>query len=456
MTWRPTIAASSKPKYLALVDVLESDIAAGVLRHGDRLPPQREIAEQLDITIATITKAIREASRRGIVTARTGSGTFIRVGGEESPSGDRSGPDLSLNTVPAGPTKSFLNTALAELGGRQAAETLCAYEPTAGSEPHRATMTKWLRQRGLVASPGDLMLTHGGQHALAACFQALTRPGDTILCEEWTYTGIRRLADLAHVKLQGVAMDGEGLEPGALTDRLKETGAGLVICTASVQNPTTATMSLLRRKAIVAACASAGAHLIEDDIYGVLSGEDVPPLAALDPQRVVHISSVSKCIAPGLRLGSVVVPERLMAPIANALVAMQWTAPTFWAEMFDFMLSSGLADRCVAAHRKEAHRRLELFREVVGVTTSTTLPSYHVWQPVPGPWRCDDFVSELSAAGVRVSPAQHFFASYHALGTQDHVRICLGGGDDNDLLRDQLVKFRNVMLARPRSSATIT
>ena len=92
----------------------------------------------------------------------------------------------------------------------------------------------------------------------------------------------------------------------------------------------------------------------------------------------------------------------------------------------------------------------------MGVTTSTTLPSYHVWQPVPGPWRCDDFVSELSAAGVRVSPAQHFSASYHALGTQDHVRICLGGGDDNDLLRDQLVKFRNVMLARPRSSATIT
>ena len=456
MTWRPTIADSTKPKYLALVDVLESDIAAGILRHGDRLPPQREIAERLDITIATITKAIREASRRGIVTARTGSGTFIRVGGDDNPVVERAGPDLSLNTVPAGPTKSFLNAALVELGGRQAAEALCAYEPAAGSEQHRATMSKWLRRRELVTSPGELMLTHGGQHALAACFQALTRPGDTVLCEEWTYTGIRRLADLAHVKLEGVAMDGEGLEPGALAHRLKDTGAGLVICTASVQNPTTATMSLSRRQAIIAACASAGAHVIEDDIYGNLSGEDVPPLAALDPNRVVHISSVSKCIAPGMRLGSLVVPERLLAPLANALVAMQWTAPTFWAEMFDFMLTNGSAERCVAAHRKEAYRRLEVFREVVGVTTSTTLPSYHVWQPVPTPWRCDDFVSELAAAGVRVSPAQHFSANPRASGAQDHVRVCLGGGDDLDLLRDQLVRFRTVMLARPRSSATIT
>ena len=336
------------------------------------------------------------------------------------------------------------------------AETLCAYEPTTGSEQHRATMSKWLRRRGLVASPGDLMLTHGGQHALAACFQALSRPGDTILCEEWTYTGIRRLAELAHVKLQGVAMDDEGLEPSALTNKLKETGAGLVICTASVQNPTTATMSLPRRKAIVAACASAGAHLIEDDIYGILSGEGEPPLAALDPDRIVHISSVSKCIAPGMRLGSLLAPERLLAPLANALVAMQWTAPAFWAEMFDFMLESGLAERCVSAHRKEAHRRLELYREVVGVTTSTTLPSYHVWQPVPAPWRCDDFVSELSAAGVRVSPAQHFSADPHASRAQDHVRVCLGGGDDLDLLREQLARFRGVMLARPRSTTTIT
>lgn len=290
---------------------------------------------------------------------------------------------------------------------------------------------------------------------MTACMHALCNPGETILCEEWTYTGIRRLADLMHLKIQGVPMDDEGVMPGALRERLKATGAKVIICTAAVQNPTTATMSLSRRREIMATCAAAGAVLVEDDIYGILSGEDLPPLAALDPSHVVHISSLSKCLASGMRLGSVVAPERLLAPIANALISLQWTAPSLWAELFAVLLENNTADRCVAAHRKEAQRRLDLFADIIGVSAPAPLPSYHVWHRVPAPWRCEDFVSELLSAGVRVSPAQHFAADREHLGAHASVRICLGGGDDIGSLKDQLIKVRDVMRARPRLSATI-
>jgi DNA-binding transcriptional MocR family regulator len=455
MGWKPRISNFEKPKYLAFVDALEADIASGTLRHGDRLPPQRDIAQALDVTIATVTKAFREALQRGIVTSRTGSGTFVRVG-DGSAEFERPQMDLSLNTVPSRPSKPFLDAALEEMGARHASDTLCAYEPATGSEAHRTVMAKWLRKRQLSVAPSDVLLTHGAQHALAACFYALAHRGDTVLCEQWTYAGIRRLGDLNQVKIEAVAMDEQGLDPADLARKLKKTGAKVVICTASVQNPTTATMSAERRRKIVTVCRDNEAIIVEDDIYGMLSGDPLPPLAALDREVVIHVSSLSKCIAPGIRLGTVVASDRHLATLQNALIALQWTAPSFWVEMFGFMMESGSADRCVAANQKEAARRLGIFREVTGLKPSTTMASYHIWQAVPDSWRLDDFISELLTLGVRVSPGHHFSVDRQTNRHNDFIRICLGGGDSTELLKEQLTKFRAVIGARPRLSTTIT
>src|SRR4051812_34157391 len=97
MTWKPRIEDASKPKYLALVDALAADIAAGRLDHGERLPTQRDIAGELGITIQTVTRAFGEAARRGLVSARIGSGTFVRK-------------DLSLATAPLQMVDLSLNT----------------------------------------------------------------------------------------------------------------------------------------------------------------------------------------------------------------------------------------------------------------------------------------------------------------------------------------------------------
>ena len=451
MDWRPDMLASGKPKYLALVELIEGDIAAGELRDGDRLPPQREIADRLDLTVATITKAIGEAARRGLVTARTGSGTFVRIAPTTATTANSL--DLSLNVVPLQPVKRYLDEALAELGRRRATDEVYGYEAATGSAAHRATMARWLKARGLPAKVDNILLTHGSQHGLSACFRALTRPSEIVLCEQWTYTGIRRLAEASYVRLEGVAMDAEGLIPGALLERLKATEAKMVICSAVVQNPTTATMSLERRKTLAEICDRAGAILVEDDIYGHLSGEDAPPIAALAPRTVVHISSLSKCLAPAFRLGTLTAPDHLAPSLADALVTLHWTGPALWASLFEVLLVDGAFETCLSSHRDEARRRMNLYAEIVGERSRSTLPSYHVWQSLPAPWRSDDFVTELAAEGVRVSPAHHF-STGPASADQAYLRICLGGGEP-DPLRQQLLRFRAVA-ERPRVTATIS
>lgn len=453
MTWTPRIGDSGKPKYQALVDAIEADIAAGALRDGERLPPQRAIASALGVTIATVTRAFGEATRRGLVSARTGSGTFVRV--PEMPEADPAQPlDLSLNTVPSGPAKPFLVEVLSTIAADRSAGELFDYGPAAGTERHRKAMATWFGRRLPGPRLAEVALTHGAQHGLSACFAAFVRPGDTVLCETWTYTGIRRLAASAHARLVGVRTDAEGLCPDSLADELKRTGARVVMCSPAVHNPTAATMSLARRQEMVAVCRRFDALVVEDDIYGMVSGDPAATLAMLDPGRAVYVSSVSKCVSPGLRLGLVVSPPHLAASLQDKLVALHWTAPTFCAEVFTRLVETGGADGCVAEHQREMAHRLELSREFLGEAVIPSLPSYHLWLKAPPDWRLDDIVADLSGRGVRVSPSSNFLVD-DSRTAPAYVRACLGAVEDVTALSTALRVVAAVWSSRPRLSGTV-
>ncbi|MGA0598444.1 PLP-dependent aminotransferase family protein [Enterovirga sp. CN4-39] len=452
MSWTPQIAGSGKPKYLALVDELEADIASGRLREGDRLPPQREIASRLGVTIATVTRAFGEAGRRGLISTRTGSGTFVRALGPAAIVAPDS-LDLSLNTVPAWVAKPFIEAALRELS-LSAGEDLFGYQPVIGLDRHRRAMAAWFGDRLPASGATEISLTHGAQQGLAACFAALVRPGDTVLSEQWTYTGIRRLAAAAHVTLAGVDVDCEGMRPDALEAGLERTGARVVICSSVVQNPTTATMSAERRRAIVAVCRAKDVILVEDDILGRLSADAEETLAALAPERVIYLTSVSKIISPGLRLGLLASPPHLSGDLREKLVSLNWTAPSFFAELFARMAANGQADGCVEAHRQEISRRLDAARELLGPAAIPTQPSYHLWLPVPEGWRLDEIVADLQAQNVRVSPSSNFQVDA-ALSAPAFVRVSLGAVEDFAQLTAALRRIASVWSSSPRLASTI-
>jgi DNA-binding transcriptional MocR family regulator len=447
-----------QPKYEALADAIAAEITAGRLQPGDRLPTQRDIAAQLGVTISTVTRAIGEAARRGHVSARTGSGTFVAVPVQAAAPAGQPTIDLSLNTLPDAVAKPYFDQALAALAAERRADLLFGYQPVAGSGGQRRALARWLEQRGGIdAGAEDIALTHGTQHALAACLAALTRPGDAVLCERWTYTGIRRLAEAAGVRLTGIAMDAHGLLPEDLSARLRATGAKLLICSAAGQNPTAATMPIERRREILAVCRAHDALVVEDDINARLVSDDMPPLAGLDPQRVVHASSLSKSLASGMRLGVLLAPPACQARLRDALVSQAWVAPAFYAELFARMVADGSAEACLRAQKAEAGRRQAMARSSFGADAAAEIAGFHLWLPVPPPWRIEDAIASLAGAGVRVSPANHFAVDDEQGGAAaaPRIRIALGAPEDDALLQEGLRRVAGALRGGPLAMSTI-
>jgi DNA-binding transcriptional MocR family regulator len=305
----------------------------------------------------------------------------------------------------------------------------------------------------LEAPPYRVLLAHGAQHALLAALVALTRPGDTVICERLTYTGIRRLAELIQVRMTAADIDSEGLVPDALERTLRDSGAKVVICTPVTQNPTVACMPASRRRKIASICSKFDAFLIEDDIYAPLAGDREPPIASFAPDRTVHITSFSKCVAPGFRLGYAAVPERLVNVMSDALVAAQWTAPSLYGELAALMIESGAANDCVSAQQAEARRRLGIAHEHLGDSFREEHLTFHLWIDVPSERRPDDLVNELFQRGVRVSPASHFAIDDSAL--PNAIRVSLGSCTEDAALRDGLATIGRTLRQRPQFSGTI-
>lgn len=422
-------------KYARIADEIADRIATEEWPAGHRLPSHKTLADMFGVTIATISHAISEAKKRGLVSARPGSGTYVLAkeqtgGGAITPIVDQ--VDLRLNTVTMLPEiHRILSEANASLlSAASTDDPLFGYEPLHGSFASRNALTRWLFRRNIEIDSEDILLTHGAQHGIAAALSIMTKPGDTVLCENWVYAGFRRLATDARIELTGVEMDENGLLPDALDRAFSTTSARLLFCSAAAQNPTLATMPSLRRREIVAICRKHDALIIEDDVYPLLVGDEEEPLAALDPERVFYVGGLSKCISAGFRLGFIKTPKRFRPAIQDAMAVFHWTGPAFFSRLFTALEANGAMTQIRQAHQIQMQNRVLLASEYLA-TNPKLNASYHLWHPVPTRWRLDDFVDSLAERGVRVSPATHFSADASARG--QFIRICLGSVEDADL-----------------------
>lgn len=407
--WRPVIRDSSGPKYLALVESLEADVANGALSTGDRLPSHRQLGEMFGVTIATITKAMNEASRRGIIEARVGSGTFIRERRTEEGTADAI--DLSINILPNNVVADLLGEALAKISSGRLCRNLFDYSSYASSTLDRQAGATWIAQFGTKVRPENLLLTNGVHQGLLAAFGALLSTGDTAICEPLTYTGIKRIADYRGVRLIGAECDGQGLIPDSVERELGRSGAKVLVVTTVAQNPTTATLAAERRQALADICRKYDAWIVEDGVNIPLANDGIPSIANMAPERTVHLTGFSKCIASGFRLGYAAVPERLFTPFHDALVSTQWIGPGFYSKLAAVMFANGMIEQCISRHREEASARFALASRILAGIRKTDFPSYHAWISVSAGSSAEDFFSRALRAGVRISPGSHFATS---------------------------------------------
>ncbi len=446
--WLPKLNPHGGPRFLQIADALQQAVADGLLNPGDRLPPQRKLAAVLDVDLTTVTRAYDEARRRHLLEGRGARGTYVAAPKVEL----TSVLDLSMNIPPPPDGVDFddlLKQGLAQVLMRTDTDLLMTYHLGGGSSADRKAGARWLAPMFGSVQPEHVVVCPGAQAAIAALILALTAPRDVILAEPTSYPGLRAAATQFGRRIVPVAADRHGMSPKALEAACRQHGARLVYLNPTLQNPTAATMPERRRRELAAVAQRCDVRIVEDDPYWLLAQAPPPPVAAFAPERVVYISTLSKCLTPGLRIAFVLVRDgaererflaaqrafALMAAPLSAALATQW-------------ILDGSADRLMAGVRDEARLRHRMARDVLAGRYGGAGDGLHVWLELPAYWQPYQLARAADREGLAVTPAEVFATGAEAANA---IRISLGSVKDRGRLRAGLHRLSRLLALRPES-----
>lgn len=449
--WLPILSNDGDPRYTAFVKALERAIECGEVRPGTRLLPQRDMAQRLGISVGTVSKAYREAERRGLLSGQVGRGTYVAArtvaAGARNSTAHGANPgatNLSLNIAPDAGDSDLLATTFAEILAQGATGDLLGYLPHQGMASHREAIATWLARNDMHAEAERVLITHGAQHALAIAVAVLGQPRATIAAERLSYSGLISLARMNGNPLVGIALDEHGMVPESLDAELSRSSTRLVYAMPTLQTPTAAMMPLARRKEIAALIRRHDAFLIEDDVYSFLCEHKPTPIAMLIPERSIYLTSFAKALAPGLRVGAMVVPLAMRDAAVNAVRATGWMATPLMAEAVARLIGNGGLDDQVMKKRAMARARVEMVREVMPEILSPAAlehPAFHVWLRLPERVRAADLMTRTAMRGIVLAPPFEIAPAATAPG----IRLCLGSVAGDAELRHALGVVRNAM-----------
>ena len=423
-SWQPQ--GIERPGYLALVAALQQDIQNGRLRAGERLPPIRRLAQQLAINPTTVARAYRAAEQQGLLHSQTGQGTFVcgQLALERVIRSPAPGKPLNLSIIQ--PLLSLaepaLQRALPALAQQITAQQL-GY-PAQALLPHQQQAAlSWLSWLGIPPAAGHVLLpVHGAQHGLQAILLGLTAVGETVGAESLCYPGLIALCQNLGRPLQGLPMDELGLLPEAVDEYCRRAPLRLLFVTASQQNPTTAIMPLKRRQALIAVARRHRLTLVDDDIYGFTVRGQLPSLYQLAPDCTLSLTSLSKCLLPGLRCGWLCLPPTAAEAVQRAIRTQIWMPSPLGLELACQLILNGDAEQICLAQLREAQARQQLAYKLLGGRYLHQLRGLHGWLQLPPGVLADRLAQRAEQAGVLVSAARYFAPD----GEQSPAAVRLG------------------------------
>ncbi|NWO55129.1 aminotransferase-like domain-containing protein [Chromohalobacter israelensis] len=456
--WTPELPEGG-PRYRRIAEAIARAVESGDLAPGDKLPPQRRLADRLGVTIGTITRAYATAHRQGWVDSRVGSGTYVRQPLGEAPTSFRAGQpvdqgmiDMGMSLPPPHPLRSQgLQNALESLtASPQSLQAATEYQPEAGDEGQRARIAAWQGSLGLPDDPSRLVITQGGQHGIQLALQVLTQPGDLVAGDALTYPGFISAAQQAHLRPMAVPMDEGGMDLDALTRLCARQPPRALYTTPDLNNPTGARLDEARRRRLVALAREHDIWLIEDAVQYLPQAERGTPLVELAPERTLHIFSTSKVLAGGLRIGSLTVPAHLLERLGTAIRTQSWMVAPLMVETACRWMESPASQELLLWQIDElaARRTLALDRLAVHGARSRQGSSL-VWLPLPAGRRSSELQTLLARRGVKVSTPEPF-----CMGSEpapQALRLCLGPPANRDSLEKALSLIDEALSEAPSS-----
>jgi DNA-binding transcriptional MocR family regulator len=480
-----------RPIYRQIADQIRAEIDAERLAAGDRLPPIRALARRLKVNRDTVALAYEALARAGVVESAVGRGTFVAgvvAAGEPafaaappplSPLAERllelerarprfgSGADAApLHSLvpdpalyPADDFRRVLNRVLAAEGPE-----ILLYGAPQGLPRLREVLSRRLRDAGIAVDAGSLVLCHGASQGISLAMRLFAGPGDAVALEEPTYHNVLAAASGLGLDVAAVPMGEQGPDLVALERALLRPEVKLFYTIPTFHNPLGTTSSASRRRAVLEIAARCGKPVVEDAYERDLryEGRPVPSLAALDPAGlVVHLSSFSKSLFPGVRVGAVAAPRRLV----EALLALKHATDLSDAMPLQAALAEFVASGCYDRHLARLRPVLRSRRDAMDEALSTHMPEgarwtrpeggYQVWLELPGGIDTSDLLPDAVAAGVLFAPGAQFNLDGRSSSS---LRLSFALADEEAIGRGvaalgAVVKGR--LAARPRRVAAV-
>jgi GntR family transcriptional regulator/MocR family aminotransferase len=441
--------AGATPLFLQIAGRLADDIRRGRLRPGQPLPGSRRLAAALGINRNTVVAAYGELAAEGWIETDAARASFVSSAlpdarpqrftsavGRRAAVPGRAGYDLpplpdfrveaprpqaelvfgsgvpDLRLLPVDALARAYRRAL-----RRRGRVLLDYGTPHGLLRLRGALAAMLAAtRGLAAGPDDLLITRGSQMALYLVARALVAPGDVVAVESIGYVPARAAFRLAGARLAPLPLDEHGLDPAALAALARKGPVRAVYLTPHHQYPTTVTLSPGRRLQLLEVARAHRIAVVEDDFDHEFhyDGRPVLPLASIDRAGlVVYVGTLSKILAPGLRLGYVVAPAPLLARLAD----LRATIDTMGDPALEDAIAELVEDGEVQRHVRRVRRRYQARRDALAACLRRDLPGLSFAVPAGGValWArtddgtdVDEWARRALARGVSFSPGRAF------------------------------------------------
>lgn len=448
MSWKPDLSKTTGPKYMALVKLLEEDIKSGILKAGTKLPPQRELADFLDLNLSTISKVYKLCEQKGLLSASVGNGTYVSSDAAAEPvllCGKEDSQIIEMGAIVPFVTSNLKVKQYTErLMKKPDALSLFSYGVPEGTKRQREAGVIWLQKSGFYTDSEHIVPAAGGQNALTAALGAFFKNDDKIGTEPMTYPGVKTAARLFGIHLLPVqSYNSELTEEGIRYAIQNENIKGLYVIP-DYQNPTAHIMSLDTRKMIARAANEENLLVIEDGINNLLEENPMPPIASFAPEQVVYISSLSKTVSPGLRTAFIHVPNKYHEKLVTALYSMNISISPLLATVSAALIEDGAADEIIAERKKGIIERNHAVNSILdGFVMPSELTAPLRYIQIPGHFTGKSFEICAKQAGVEVYGAERFSVGNRLL--EKTVRISVTTPPSLEVLTDGLKRLRKLL-----------
>lgn len=457
---------SGVPLARQIAQSIRQAVTSGRLPDGARLPAERTLATSLGVDRMTVARAYEELAREGLIERHVGRGSFVSqqrgAARRDAPPGPATSAwsaafaSRSPEPLPAPPgmlqqptrgsvvnlsslfpdpdlfpLKDFtraMDDVLQREGGR-----LLGYGSAGGYAPLREFLAGTMRRGGVETGPEEILITNGSQQGIDLVARTFLDPGDRVVLENPTYTGAVQVFQSHRAQISGVALDSEGMVPDDLESLLSRSDARLIYLIPNFQNPTSGTMGLARRRAILDVALRHGVPILEDDFGGDLryEGSGQPSMKALDPrgQIVIYLSTFAKKLVPGLRIGWLAGPPEVVRRLVAIKRITDWsTSLLLQGALHEFCARGHLdthLERVVTVYRERRDVMLRAMKRHFPEEIRWTRPEggLFIWVTLPPGVDAEEVVIEARSRGILVSSGDLFFLGP---GSRSNLRLVFG------------------------------